>query len=903
MKKRIKPTIDIRGIREDGNGVYKDSLIKTVLITPQSKYVYNLMSEHYIELVFVLEEAVHFTIGDYIDDELFGRFYIKEEQMPSDEKTTDGYKYQLKFVAWYWMWNNYDCMMTTQLKSNGVLGERIRKETQWNLTNDLQHQLIEVCKNLYVLGYMTSDSDTEIARHITIDSTLTTQHDSHLVTYSDSKIIDVLNNCADMWGCEWWVSGTEKDFVIHFGKCEGTGGAVDFKRSENVESMSIQRNADTYANKFYVFGSTDNVPSTYRKELIINATFSHRWQDSDPNVYFYKLDKPLKTVMFTEEEPTMSIELPFDNITEKNILSSSSNFYKDVVSNLITNKEEECLAFGVQDKKNLTLSGKRVVNGLPFNIKTEGIRLSGSLPNTFNGATEFYVTFFLNLNLYYYRNGQKTEINEYNISKKNVMVIRDHGFSHDIEGFDLAVADYDINGTNCVMYYEYNYGIVIEHYKGNTSLKDNLTINTYLNVNNVTATLRTNFDFTPSDYIPVHLNDNMSSTYYMVINPLGAEPTLVALYQSDKETPLTDGVYTIMLVEDYVGIPEAYYTSKYDDSSSLLQLGDKRLQCPITDVTTMPSEYESEGGYWIKGNWAYKDGCIVRKDLIGKPRSIVEMAVCFDKIYPDAKLQVTNDIYRESKNTITIYGDGSKSDMKWYQYHIGLKMVDGTDFVFKRKYVLDSVDCLKMRFLVPSDIQEQYPQAYAALPKDGYGRYTGFKLSGMTFDLGFAPNATINDITGATVKHKQDFAIVRNDSFGAMLPNDVLRPNAGDLCVLIGWNVKAMRSLRIIENAELRLLKKGFEYAQAVEESQFTTTCTMMSSDCFKKDSEEYQIYDIGQKVKLYHGAFRDGMKQSRIIGMELKLDMPYDTPRYTVGETDAYSRLKQIEKEITRLS
>ena len=88
MKHRVSETITIH------NGD-RDVLVP---ITPQSRYVYNLMSEHYIILEFVLSEAIQFAIGDWIEDELFGKYYIKDEQLPAHVNKTGGYRYQLKFV-------------------------------------------------------------------------------------------------------------------------------------------------------------------------------------------------------------------------------------------------------------------------------------------------------------------------------------------------------------------------------------------------------------------------------------------------------------------------------------------------------------------------------------------------------------------------------------------------------------------------------------------------------------------------------------------------------------------------------------------------------------------------------------------------------------------------------------
>lgn len=43
--------------------------------------------------------------------------------------------------------------------------------------------------------------------------------------------------------------------------------------------------------------------------------------------------------------------------------------------------------------------------------------------------------------------------------------------------------------------------------------------------------------------------------------------------------------------------------------------------------------------------------------------------------------------------------------------------------------------------------------------------------------------------------------------------------------------------------------------------------------------------------------------RNSRIIGMEIKLDIPYDSPQYIVGEKAAYSRLGQLEEKVDSIT
>ena len=64
-----------------------------------------------------------------------------------------------------------------------------------------------------------------------------------------------------------------------------------------------------------------------------------------------------------------------------------------------------------------------------------------------------------------------------------------------------------------------------------------------------------------------------------------------------------------------------------------------------------------------------------------------------------------------------------------------------------------------------------------------------------------------------------------------------------------------------------------------------------------------HNLYSIGQKVNLINKAYFENGRQSRIIGFEFNLDLPYDSPIYTVGETAAYSRIGELEEKVESLT
>ena len=175
----------------------------------------------------------------------------------------------------------------------------------------------------------------------------------------------------------------------------------------------------------------------------------------------------------------------------------------------------------------------------------------------------------------------------------------------------------------------------------------------------------------------------------------------------------------------------------------------------------------------------------------------------------------------------------------------------------------------------------------------------GFKLAGMTFEVGFN-------------NYSQVYTLVRNEDFGASIPNEYLYPSVGDTFFLVGWNPKSISELTIVADAETELLNEATAYLNAIQQGQFTFTCRMMSDIFWRYDyggrdasgstPKTYGLLALGARVTISNDALPGGSKTSRIIGYEYKLDIPYDTPTYVVGETEAFSRIKQIEKQLTKL-
>ena len=226
-------------------------------INKGSKRKFTLMQEDYITLKFSLEHPVYFNLGDGIDNEL-GIFELIDLYKPVYNTTTGGYDYELRLDAYYWKWKNKKFFYTP---------ENAGREAGWNLTATLETHLKVFIDNLNVLGYKFRNQEFIFK----IDDTV--GQSSKLVSYNNTNLIDALTQMAETWECEWWI----EDKFICFGRCEYSS-PVDFKAgdlqdTENVNVNSMQRSDSqtTYATRIYPFGSTRNIPASYRKSLIFDV--------------------------------------------------------------------------------------------------------------------------------------------------------------------------------------------------------------------------------------------------------------------------------------------------------------------------------------------------------------------------------------------------------------------------------------------------------------------------------------------------------------------------------------------------------------------------------------------------------------------------------------------------------
>ena len=766
-------------------------------INEGSKRHFLLMQEDYITLLFSLSNPVYFKLGDYVDNEL-GIFELVDLYKPTYNTTTGAYDYELRLDAYYWKWKNKKFFYTP---------ETTGREAAWNLTATLDTHLNVFLDNMNALGYKFREEEFTYE----IDSTV--ENTSKLISYDNVNLIDALTQMAETWECEWWIT----EHVIHFGRCEYSS-PVDFKAGDltdtenvNVNSMTRSDSQTTYATRIYAFGSTRNIPSSYRKELIFDVKEVNGRNISDTS-------RPLKISYFPSR------------VTYKEDYTASSNEGSGSFTPSYTEWTlDKTLASSAKGGSYKVVSG-----GISINIST-------AVPQIGNRAFLPAGDYILKASYIYNVSGESKEVI---IGNQTVSLAQNQQYE--------IVSKIQVPDT-----------LVID--KNSSDLK----VRVYVHV---PAPASSELLSTFQAYVTYDINvygGSSATTSVTFLSGANAGQTFAAVYNPDLLTgdaaniiQLPEGV-TASLGNRYTinniisgKVPDNYF-SKDDKEMTLNGVVQKRLMLPEGISYVDAYKYSPTGERINIGDERYND-----PDNVEMPEEeAIEEIVIFEDEYP------------QYKGTISSVSHDDKVDDNDKEYRIynfkdtGLKN-------FTEDFRLDGEE-LHMIF------------------------QTG-KLAGMDFAI----NIVESDNTGTT------FEIVRNEDYGRFLPDDVLYPQTAhmedgeevpaDTYILYGFDT-AYISEQMLPDAEQDLLKKAKEYVKKSMIDPSTYDCEMDADFIYNKGN--IRTYEVGAKVNLINKAFFPEGRQSRIIGFEWPLDIPYDHPIYTVGETASYSRIGEIESKLDSLT
>ena len=236
----------------------------------------------------------------------------------------------------------------------------------------------------------------------------------------------------------------------------------------------------------------------------------------------------------------------------------------------------------------------------------------------------------------------------------------------------------------------------------------------------------------------------------------------------------------------------------------------------------------------------------------------IEDVVVFDDVYP-RRVGTLSDVHTRTEEVEN--EDGTKETITYYRYK-------DTGLEFKEEYILEGEE-LKIQF------------------QSG-------KLNGMEFGVIFNPKPKDES------RGDQLWEIVRNEDYGRPLPDDMMFPANGDEYILSGFDIQLV-SDQYTPEAEQELKGKAQKYADKVKKDDGTYPTTLRSS--WVKEDLISRTFEFGQRINLVDDTYFENGRISRVLGWEMNLDIPWDSPVYTIGESMPYSRIGEIESDVESLT
>lgn len=295
-------------------------------------------------------------------------------------------------------------------------------------------------------------------------------------------------------------------------------------------------------------------------------------------------------------------------------------------------------------------------------------------------------------------------------------------------------------------------------------------------------------------------------------------------------------------------IPKGYFTGADADVTT---------DGVATDYLMLPNKEVDTDGFYAK------DGYLENVNVVKNDKQAIEGVVMFEEEYPKVESVVSSI---KTYDSTVDNEDGTKTTQTFWQ----VTATDSFATNFEASWIKSNLT-LGIKF-------------------------TSGALMGMEFEVSFK-----------VIDKTNYFEIVANDTYGRTLPDGVMCPKVGDKFFLYNWDATKITDTDLIPTAQLSLFDRAKQYYQKTMISNSNFTCTM-DGEKFYNDGT-YDYHPLGEQVKLINDMFAqvdaDGKhyRNSRIIGMEIPLDIPYDHPQYTVGEKAATSRLGKLEDKVDSIT
>lgn len=320
---------------------------------------------------------------------------------------------------------------------------------------------------------------------------------------------------------------------------------------------------------------------------------------------------------------------------------------------------------------------------------------------------------------------------------------------------------------------------------------------------------------------------------------------MLSMSQSDSKSDYITRLYAFGSDKN---IPSGYFTGAEKDVTT---------DGVATDYLMLPNKKEDSEGFYSK------DGYIENTNVVKNDGQAIEGVVVFDDEYPKVSCTISNikTYDKTAKNN-----DGTTTTETFWQ----VTSTDSFATSFKQSWIKHNLTLMI--------------------------KFESGALIGMEFEISFKILDGVNY-----------FEIVANDNYGRKLPDTTLCPKVNDKFFLYNWDATKITETNLIQDAREALFERAKTYYKKsmIDNSNFT--CVMDGEKFYNNGTYDYQ--PLGEQVKLINPMFADTdangkhYRNSRIIGMEIKLDIPYDSPTYIIGEKASYSRLGQLEDKVESIT
>lgn len=357
------------------------------------------------------------------------------------------------------------------------------------------------------------------------------------------------------------------------------------------------------------------------------------------------------------------------------------------------------------------------------------------------------------------------------------------------------------------------------------------------------------------------------------------DDNIVSLSGSQSQSTYANRVYGFGSTKN---IPTNYYK---DAAVDVTKHGvvERRLMLPTTEECSVENQklledngFELKEGYiQVKGlsEDQYKEGIATDEDIYPKNLIKTDKITSYEKEVEDDSTTEEGDYIKRTfyrvENLTIVNEDGEKTG----------------DMAFREAYKLSGQN-LHIVFQSGS-------------------------LSGLDFECEFNPDGVSEVIVDENGKpilvngeeqinpKSQVFEIILNEDYGRPLPDNILKPKAGDTFVLYNWDASKLGKTLVVA-ASNELLKSVVKSVKKSMIDPTTFTCTADSNYSFNNGNGRF--HSLGDRIRLLVKSLGNKVRESRIIGFEMHLDIPFDSVKYIVGEKPSYSRFASLDSKIEEL-